>query len=43
MDADLYYVVNTIFIRKFRLRDYLWPISELDLIVNKKLIQNPGW
>lgn len=42
-EAINFYKKNTIITRIFRTRDYLWPIRELDLIVNKKLVQNPGW
>jgi hypothetical protein len=24
-------------------RDYFWPIHQNDLVVNPKLVQNPGW
>ncbi|MGV8095147.1 MAG: RagB/SusD family nutrient uptake outer membrane protein [Mangrovibacterium sp.] len=42
-EAELYYRPVLIFEQKFRMRDYLWPIRELDLVVNPKLVQNPGW
>ena len=42
-NAVNYYKVNNLFKRTFKLKDYLWPIRELDLIVNKNLVQNPGW
>jgi hypothetical protein len=38
-----YYVPTVIFQREFTYKDYLWPISENDLIVNDNLVQNPGW
>lgn len=38
-----YYQITTLFNRSFRLRDYFWPIAENDLLVNKNLVQNPGW
>ena len=41
--AEGYYRQHTIFERKFTFRDYFWPIREKDLIVNKKLVQTPGW
>jgi hypothetical protein len=46
IDQDLaqnYYRVRTIFNRKFSTKDYFWPISENNLLINKKLVQNPGW
>jgi len=42
-DENLYYRVRTIYIKKFNRKDYLWPISENNLLINKKLVQNPGW
>lgn len=41
--AEDYYVVSTIHRREFRLKDYFWPIKEIELIINKNLVQNPGW
>lgn len=38
-----YYQITTLFNRTFQLRDYFWPIAESDLLVNKNLVQNPGW
>lgn len=38
-----YYRERLIFKPDFSLRDYFWPISERDLLVNKNLVQNPGW
>jgi len=42
-DVVGYYQVTTLFNRTFQIRDYFWPISEKDLLVNKNLVQNPGW
>ncbi|MEC3881657.1 RagB/SusD family nutrient uptake outer membrane protein [Parapedobacter sp. 10938] len=42
-EATLYYRVKTLFTKSFGVRDYLWPLSEGSLIVNKNLVQNPGW
>lgn len=38
-----YYREKTIFRQSFSLKDYFWPIREYDLIVNKNLVQSPGW
>lgn len=38
-----YYRERFIHRMEFSLRDYFWPLRELDLIVNKNLVQNPGW
>lgn len=43
-DAVNYYRKKTLFNQKFVApRDYFWPISENDIIVNRKLVQNIGW
>ncbi|HEY9560437.1 MAG TPA: RagB/SusD family nutrient uptake outer membrane protein, partial [Anseongella sp.] len=42
-EATLYYRVKTLYSKKFNIRDYFWPISENNLIRNKKMVQNPGW
>ncbi|KAA2238480.1 RagB/SusD family nutrient uptake outer membrane protein [Chitinophaga agrisoli] len=37
-------VVNNSFIRSFNpQRDYLWPIPQQEIILNKNLVQNPNW
>lgn len=38
-----YYKVVSFGNFQFLSRDYLWPISEIDIITNTNLIQNPGW
>lgn len=38
-----YYQPQTIFSQNFGLKDYFWPIKQQDLLVNSKLVQNPGW
>ncbi|MES2376066.1 MAG: RagB/SusD family nutrient uptake outer membrane protein [Bacteroidota bacterium] len=43
VDAANYYRPLVLFSQTYQQRDYLWPIKELDLIVNKNLVQNPGW
>ncbi len=40
---EYYYRVKTLFNKKFSNKDYFWPISEKNLIVNNNLVQNPGW
>jgi len=42
-DVNYYYRPTVLFSRSFRPKDYFWPIREQDLIVNSKLVQNPGW
>jgi hypothetical protein len=42
-DLLSYYQTEILFNRTFQLRDYFWPISQSDLLVNKNLVQNPGW
>lgn len=38
-----YYQITTLFNRTFQVKDYFWPIAENDLLINKNLVQNPGW
>lgn len=38
-----YYRPRSLFIPVFNVRNYLWPIRANNLIVNNKLVQNPGW
>ncbi len=38
-----FYQVKNIFFRDYLMRDYLWPISQNELIRNSNLVQNPGW
>jgi hypothetical protein len=42
--AEGYYKVTTIYDqRTYTTKEYLWPIGLSTLIVNKNLVQNPGW
>lgn len=41
--AEGFYRVQYLFNQKFQLKDYFWPIADHELIVNKNLVQNPGW
>ena len=41
--AEGYYRVNVIYNRRFAQKDYLWPVSEAELLANKNTVQNPGW
>ncbi len=38
-----YYRLRTVFVPTFRLKDYLWPIQDDNLIKNPNLVQNPYW
>lgn len=42
-DEDAYYKPRVLFNRTFSIKDYFWPIREGDIIVNRNLVQNPGW
>jgi hypothetical protein len=42
-DAVNYYRVRQIVAPVFTFKDYLWPLSENSLVINPKLVQNPGW
>ncbi len=41
--SEAYYRVKILFNQQFSLKDYFWPIRERDLVVNRNLVQNPGW
>ena len=41
--AQTFFVMEAKQLRRFTLRDYLWPISLDELNTNGNLIQNPGW
>lgn len=38
-----YYKPRVIHNQEFRSRDYFWPIREAELLVNRNLLQSPGW
>ena len=42
-DVEGFYEVENIFYRNFLIKDYLWPISQNELLRNPNLVQNPGW
>lgn len=42
-DPAYYYQPLLLFSQSFSKKDYFWPIKEQDIIVNKNLVQNPGW
>jgi len=42
-DAATYYREKMLLDQTFRQADYLWPIAERNIIVNRNLDQNPGW
>ncbi|WP_132129999.1 RagB/SusD family nutrient uptake outer membrane protein [Anseongella ginsenosidimutans] len=42
-DAATYYRVRLIFNQQFRMRDYFWPVRESELLINRNLVQSPGW
>ena len=41
-DVEGFYEVENIYYRNFLKKDYLWPISQNELLRNPNLIQNPG-
>ncbi len=41
--AETYYNIVSNGRYQFTSRDYLWPISETDMLANPNLVQNPGW
>lgn len=42
-DAPAYYKEVILFFQSFNMREYLTPISVNELLLNKNLVQNPGW
>ncbi len=42
-DPDGFYQVKNIFYRDFLTKDYLWPISQDEMLRNPNLVQTPGW
>jgi hypothetical protein len=42
-EPELYYQERILFDQRFTAKDYLWPIRELSVVINKNLVQNPGW
>ncbi|NSL90379.1 RagB/SusD family nutrient uptake outer membrane protein [Chitinophaga sp. Mgbs1] len=41
--APSYYKEVLLFNQRFGMRDYFWPIENGEMIINKNLVQNPGW
>lgn len=42
-DPENFYQVKNIYYRDFLTRNYLWPISQSEMLRNPNLIQTPGW
>ena len=42
-DTKDFYQVKNIFYRDFLIKDYLWPISQNEMLRNPNLVQSPGW
>ncbi|MDC1310525.1 RagB/SusD family nutrient uptake outer membrane protein [Flavobacteriaceae bacterium] len=42
-DVEGFYEVENIYYRDYLIKDYLWPISQNELLRNPNLVQNPGW
>lgn len=43
VETEPYYQQVLLFNQSFRKKNYLWPLRESSLIINKNLVQNPGW
>jgi hypothetical protein len=41
--AETYYTPTVLFEQTFSFKDYLWPLKENTIIINRNLEQNPGW
>ncbi|WP_245893628.1 RagB/SusD family nutrient uptake outer membrane protein [Sphingobacterium gobiense] len=42
-EAENYYRQRALYQTTFRFRDYFWPLQEQTLLVNRALVQSPGW
>src|SRR5690606_2631648 len=42
-EAENYYRQRALYQTTFRFRDYFWPLREQTLLVNRALVQSPGW
>lgn len=42
-DAEGFYIKKNIYSRNFLIKDYLWPISQNELLKNPNLVQSPKW
>lgn len=42
-DDQGFYTIKNIFFRDFLIKDYLWPISQNELLRNSNLVQTQGW
>lgn len=42
-NTEGFYRERVLFDQEFKMKDYFWPIRQQDLIVNKNLVQSPGW
>lgn len=40
---EAYYLPVVLYNQTFDLRNYFWPLSDNDVLINPKLVQNPGW
>jgi hypothetical protein len=40
---EAYYRQKILFNQGFSLKDYFWPLREGDIVINKNLVQIPGW
>lgn len=40
---EAYYQPQLLYSQTFQKKDYLWPLKEQSLVVDKNLVQNPGW
>jgi hypothetical protein len=43
LDASSYYKEVLLFNQTFRMREYFWPLSINELLINRNLVQNTGW
>ena len=40
---ETYYVEKTLYMQRFEVKDYFWPIRNSEIYANNNIVQNPGW
>jgi len=41
--SEAYYRERVLFLQTFSIKEYLWPIREVEIFANSNTVQNPGW
>ena len=40
---ETYYTQMPMYIQRFEVKDYFWPIRNSEIYANNNIVQNPGW